>query len=35
MAVVDAISGVKTGNSGMFRDVPVEPVVIEKVQRVK
>lgn len=35
MAVVDAISGVKTGNSGMFRDVPVEPVVIEKVLRVK
>jgi len=35
MAVVDAISGVKTGHSGMFRDVPVEPVVIEKVQRVK
>lgn len=35
MAVVDAISGVKTSNSGMFQDVPVEPVVIEKVQRVK
>ncbi|MGW8186975.1 MAG: peptidylprolyl isomerase [Desulfobacterales bacterium] len=35
MTVVDAISGVKTGNAGMFRDVPVEPVVIEKVQRVK
>lgn len=35
MTVVDAIAGVKTGNSGMFRDVPVEPVVIEKVQRVK
>ena len=35
MTVVDAISGVKTGNSGMFRDVPVETVVIEKVQRVK
>jgi peptidyl-prolyl cis-trans isomerase B (cyclophilin B) len=35
MTVVDAISGVKTGNSGMFRDVPVEPVVIETVQRVK
>jgi cyclophilin family peptidyl-prolyl cis-trans isomerase len=34
MAVVDAISGVKTGSSGMFQDVPVEPVVIEKVQRV-
>jgi cyclophilin family peptidyl-prolyl cis-trans isomerase len=35
MTVVDAISGVKTGNSGMFRDVPVDTVVIEKVQRVK
>ncbi|MCJ7593664.1 MAG: peptidylprolyl isomerase [Desulfobacterales bacterium] len=35
MAVVDAISGVKRGSSGMFRDVPVEPLVIEKVQRVK
>ena len=35
MTVVDAISGVETGNSGMFRDVPVEPVLIEKVQRVK
>lgn len=34
MSVVDAISGVKTGSSGMFQDVPVEPVVIEKVQRV-
>ena len=35
MTVVDAISGVKTGNSGMFRDVPVDTVVIEKVQRVR
>lgn len=35
MTVVDAISGVKTGNSGMYRDVPVKMVVIEKVQRVK
>jgi cyclophilin family peptidyl-prolyl cis-trans isomerase len=35
MTVVDAISGVKTGNSGMFRDVPIEPVVIEKAERVK
>ena len=35
MTVVDAISGVETSNSGMFRDVPVEPVLIEKVQRVK
>ncbi|MFZ0134598.1 MAG: peptidylprolyl isomerase [Desulfobacterales bacterium] len=35
MAVVDAISGVKTSTSGMFQDVPVEPVVIETVRRVK
>ncbi|UCF94935.1 MAG: peptidylprolyl isomerase, partial [Desulfobacterales bacterium] len=33
MAVVDAISGVKTGTRGIFRDVPVEPVVISKVER--
>lgn len=30
MDVVDAISGVKTGNRGLFQDVPVEPVVIRK-----
>ncbi len=35
MAAVDAISGVKTGTSGMFQDVPVEPVVIQTVRRVK
>jgi len=35
MTVVDAISGVKTGNSGMFRDVPIETVVINKAERVK
>ncbi|MGD8969924.1 MAG: peptidylprolyl isomerase [Desulfobacterales bacterium] len=35
MTVVDAISDVNTGNSGMFQNVPIEPVVIEKVQRVK
>jgi peptidyl-prolyl cis-trans isomerase B (cyclophilin B) len=31
MDVVDAISRVKTGNRGPFRDVPIEPVVIQKV----
>ncbi|MGB5616221.1 MAG: peptidylprolyl isomerase [Desulfobacterales bacterium] len=35
MTEVDAISGVKTGNSGMYRDVPVKTVVIEKAERVK
>lgn len=35
MAVVDAISSVKTSTSGMFQNVPVEPVVIEKTRRVK
>ena len=30
--VVDAIRKVKTGKSGMFADVPVEPVVIEKIE---
>ena len=30
--VVDKINKVKTGRSGMFADVPVEPVVIEKVE---
>lgn len=35
MTIVDAISGVKTGNYGMYRDVPIEPIVIEKAQRVK
>ena len=29
--VVDKIAKVKTGNVGFFGDVPVEPVVIEKV----
>ena len=29
--VVDQINKVKTGRSGMFADVPVEPVIIEKV----
>ena len=31
--VVDAISAVKTGTSGRFRDVPAEPVVIESARR--
>jgi peptidyl-prolyl cis-trans isomerase B (cyclophilin B) len=35
MAVVDAISAVKTGARGPFRDVPVEAVVIIKVKRAK
>ena len=30
MVVVDSISKVKTGTKGMFRNVPVEPVVIDK-----
>ena len=33
MDVVDAISGVKTKNSGMIRDVPVETVLIETARR--
>ena len=31
MDVVDTISKVKTGTKGMYRDVPVDPVVIDKV----
>jgi peptidyl-prolyl cis-trans isomerase B (cyclophilin B) len=31
MDVVDAIRQVKTGNKGYHQDVPVEPVVIEKI----
>ena len=31
METVDAIGAVATGNSGMHQNVPVEPVVIEKV----
>ncbi|MBZ2207363.1 peptidylprolyl isomerase [Massilia soli] len=30
--VVDAIKKVKTGRSGMFSDVPAEPVIIESVE---
>jgi peptidyl-prolyl cis-trans isomerase B (cyclophilin B) len=33
--VVDAIEGVKTGRSGMHADVPVEDVIIEKVELVQ
>jgi len=32
MDVVDAIGAVKTGNKGFHQDVPVEPVLIEKVE---
>jgi peptidyl-prolyl cis-trans isomerase B (cyclophilin B) len=34
MTVVDAISGVKTGAHGRFRDVPTDPIVITKVKRI-
>jgi len=30
--IVDKIKGVKTSRSGMFQDVPVEDVIIEKVE---
>ena len=32
--VVDKVGKVKTGRSGMFADVPVEPVIIEKVEAI-
>jgi len=35
VAVVDAISGVKTGTRGSFRNVPADPVVIRKAARLK
>jgi len=35
MEVVDEINGVRTSRSGMHSDVPVEPVVIEKVEVVQ
>jgi peptidyl-prolyl cis-trans isomerase B (cyclophilin B) len=35
MAVVEAISGVKTGTHGPFRNVPTDPIVITRVRRVK
>ncbi len=34
LEVVDAISAVKTGTSGRFRDVPAEPLVIQSARRV-
>jgi peptidyl-prolyl cis-trans isomerase A (cyclophilin A) len=34
MDTVEAIKAVKTGSSGMHRDVPTEPVVIQSVVRV-
>jgi peptidyl-prolyl cis-trans isomerase B (cyclophilin B) len=34
METVNAIKGVKTGSSGMHRDVPLEPVVIQSISRV-
>ncbi|MBY4675445.1 peptidylprolyl isomerase [Marinobacterium arenosum] len=35
MDVVDKIGKVATGNHGPYRDVPLQPVVIEKAERVK
>ena len=35
LPVVDAISGVKTGTRGRFRDVPNDPIVIIKATRLK
>ena len=35
MDVVDKIKNVKTGNSGYHQDVPLEPVIIQSVTRVK
>lgn len=32
MDVVNKIAGVKTGNHGMHRDVPLEPVVVESIR---
>lgn len=33
MAAVDAISAVKTGRSGVYQDVPIEPLVILRARR--
>jgi peptidyl-prolyl cis-trans isomerase B (cyclophilin B) len=33
MAVVDAVSGVKTATRGAFRNVPTDPIVITRVKR--
>ena len=35
MEVIDAIAAVKTGNQGMYQDVPVEAVMIESARRVE
>ena len=35
MDVVDAVAGMKTGTRGAYRDVPIQPVVIRKAQRLK
>lgn len=35
MEIVDEINGVRTSRSGMHSDVPVEPVIIEKVEVVQ
>ena len=35
MEVVDAIAKVKTGNSGMYSDVPTEPIAIVTVKKVE
>ena len=35
MVVVDAISGVKTGTRGPFRDVPTDAIVITRAKRLK
>jgi len=35
LAVVDAISGVKTGTQGRLRDVPTDPIVILKAVRLR
>jgi cyclophilin family peptidyl-prolyl cis-trans isomerase len=35
MNVIGAISAVKTTKRGMYQDVPVEPVVIKSVRRLK
>jgi len=34
MEVVKAIKGVQTGSRGMFRDVPLKPITINKVSRI-
>ncbi len=35
MDVVDAVAGMKTGPRGAYSDVPIQPVVIRKAQRLK